>query len=85
MGFTSCGLDGNVYFYDLIIQKESGQRLSEKDFNQKSVFMTSVVNIPGKPFEMLAVGNDKKIWHSKEPKNGFETGVSLSQVCLTSN
>jgi hypothetical protein len=47
--------------------------------------MTSVVNIPGKPFEMLAVGNDKKIWHSKEPKNGFETGVSLSQVCLTSN
>lgn len=85
MGFTSCGLDGNVYFYDLIFQKESGQRLSEKDFNQKSVFLTSVVNISGKPFEMFAVGNDKKIWHSKEPKNGFETGISLSQISLTTN
>ena len=33
MGFTSCGMDGNVYFYDLIFQKETGQRLNEKDFN----------------------------------------------------
>lgn len=33
MGFTSCGQDGNVYFYDLIYQKENQQRLSEKDFN----------------------------------------------------
>jgi WD40 repeat protein len=22
-GFTSCGIDGNVYFYDLIVQKEN--------------------------------------------------------------
>jgi hypothetical protein len=29
---------------------------------------------------MFAVGNDKKIWHSKEPKNGFETGISLAQI-----
>jgi len=30
-------MDGNVYFYDLIVQKENQQRLSDKDFNQKSV------------------------------------------------
>ena len=47
--------------------------------------MTSTVNIPGKPFEMYAVGNDKKIWHSKEPKNGFDAGISLSQISLTTN
>lgn len=23
MGFTSCGQDGNVYFYDLIVQKDT--------------------------------------------------------------
>lgn len=34
--------------------------------------MTSVVNIPGKPFEVFVVGNDKKIWHTKDPKNGFD-------------
>jgi hypothetical protein len=44
-----------------------------------------VVNIPGKPFEMYAVGNDRKIWHSKDNKNGFDAGVQLSQIVLTSN
>ena len=68
MGFTSCGLDGNVYFYDLIFQKETLQRLSEKDFNQKNVLFTSVVNIPGKPFDIYAVGSDKNIWNTKDPK-----------------
>ena len=85
MGFTSCGQDGNVYFYDLIYQKEQQQRLNEKDFNQKGIILTSVVNIPGKPFEMYTVGNDKKIWWSKEPKNGFDAGVALSQIALTNN
>jgi len=33
MGFTSCALDGNVYFYDLQQQKESNQRNQDKDFN----------------------------------------------------
>lgn len=84
-GFTSCGIDGNVYFYDLIVQKENSQRLNDKDFNQKNINFTSVVNIPGKPFEMYAVGNDRKIWHSKDNKNGFDAGVQLSQIVLTSN
>ena len=85
MGFTSCGMDGNVYFYDLIYQKEQQQRLNEKDFNQKGVVLKSVVNIPGQPFEMYTVGNDKKIWYSKEPKNGFDASVALSQIALTNN
>lgn len=85
MGFTSCGLDGAVLYFDLLVQKEVQSRLTERDFNQKGVFMTSVVNIPGRPYEMYAVGNDRKIWHSKEPKNGFDAGVALSQIVLTSN
>ncbi len=78
MGFTSCGLDGNVYFYDLIYQKDFGQRLSEKDFNQKGVLLTSVVNVPGKPFEVLTVGSDKKIWYTKTPKEPIDVGIVLS-------
>lgn len=78
MGFTSCGMDGNVYFYDLIIQKDTLQRLNDKDFNQKNVQMSSVVNIPGRPYEVFVVGNDKKLWHSKDAKNGFDAGINLS-------
>mmetsp|Transcript_20483 Transcript_20483/g.19455 ORF Transcript_20483/g.19455 Transcript_20483/m.19455 type:complete len:92 (+) Transcript_20483:1506-1781(+) len=78
MGFTSCGNDGNVQFYDLIVYKDLGTRLTEKDFNQKSVHMTSLVHIPGKPFEVYVVANDKKIWHSKDNKNGYDAGVVLS-------
>jgi WD40 repeat protein len=80
MCFTSCGLDGNIFYFDLLTLKEAnnGQRVNDKDFTQKGVLFTSVVNIPGKPFEVYAVGNDRKIWHSKDPKNGFETGVSIS-------
>jgi hypothetical protein len=34
---------------------------------------------------MYAVGNDRKIWHSKDNKNGFDAGVQISQIVLTSN
>jgi hypothetical protein len=40
--------------------------------------MTSVVNIPGKPYEVFVVGNDKKIWHSKDQTNGYDAGVIIS-------
>jgi len=33
MGFTSCGMDGAVFFYDLQLQKETQTRNGEKDFN----------------------------------------------------
>ena len=47
--------------------------------------MTSVVNIPGKSFEVFVVGNDKKIWHSKDNKNGYEASSIISQICLTAS
>ncbi len=40
--------------------------------------MTCVVNIPGKIYEVYVVGNDKKIWHSKDPKQGFDAGCVIS-------
>jgi hypothetical protein len=69
----------------LIVQKETLQRLNEKDFNQRAVSFTSVVNLPGRPFESFVVGNDKKIWHSKDSKNGFDAGINISQLALTNN
>ncbi len=47
--------------------------------------MTSVVNIPGKPFEVYVVGSDKKIWYSKDNKNGHDAGAIISQICLTAS
>ena len=32
MGFTSCA-DGSVFYYNLQLQRETGQRYGEKDFN----------------------------------------------------
>jgi hypothetical protein len=48
MGFTSCGMDGFCFFYDLQLLKETANRNSEKDFSQKGVQFTGLVNIPGK-------------------------------------
>jgi hypothetical protein len=47
--------------------------------------MTSVVNIPSKPFEVYVVGGDRKIWHSKDNKNGHDAGAVISQLCLTAS
>jgi WD40 repeat protein len=55
--------------------------------------MTSVVNIPGRDFEVFAVGNDRKIWkreHGNTAQSGkamtpYDCGVTLSQIVLTSN
>lgn len=45
--------------------------------------MTSVVNIPGRPYEVFCVGSDKRIWHSKDPKLVFDAGTVISQISLT--
>jgi len=68
MGFTTCGLDGNVYFYDLYyVGQEIGERNRTKDANRREVKFTSVVNLPGKPYEFLAVGsNEKSIFTTTE-------------------
>lgn len=32
MGFTSCGMDGNLFFYDFAILRETQTRNSDRDF-----------------------------------------------------
>ena len=44
----------------------------------KGVGFTCVVNIPNKPYEVFTVGNDKKIWNSKDNKNGHDAGTVVS-------
>jgi hypothetical protein len=43
------------------------------------------MNIPGKKCEVYVVGNDKKIWHNKDSKNGHDAGADITQICLTAN
>lgn len=80
MGFASCGMDGNCYFYDLALQKDTQTRNSERDFNQKGVIFTGLTNIPGQPYNALVVGNDKHIWRTSDPDNktSCDTKVTLS-------
>lgn len=54
-------MTGNVYFYELYGSNGLGKRNNEKDFMQKEVKLTSVVNVPGRPYEMFCVGRDRKI------------------------
>ena len=66
LGFTSCGLDGNVYFYDLYQtggneKKDPGKRNDQRDFVKKEVKFTGLCNVPGRQYEMFAVGSDGKI------------------------
>jgi len=54
-------LTGNVYFYELYGSNGLGKRNNERDFMQKEVKLTSVVNVPGQPYEMYTVGSDRRI------------------------
>ena len=59
-GFASCGLDGNVYFYKLYAPEMNAPRNDrELEFVNKNVKFSSVVNlnIPGRPYQFLAVGS----------------------------
>ena len=86
MGFVSTSSGGDVYFWDLINVQEGGSyRIADKDFTQKHVQMTSVVNIPGRQHEVFCVGNDKKIWNSNQQKTPFDVTETISQVCTTHN
>lgn len=52
MGFASCGMDGNIYFFDLYTHlKEASKRNTERDFNKRDVKFTCCVNIPSKAAE----------------------------------
>jgi hypothetical protein len=85
MGFVSAGQGGDVFFWDLLNVKEGTNRNTEKDFTQKNVAMTGVVNIPGRPYEVYCVGNDGKIWNSNMQKEPYESVAIGSQVCMTHN
>jgi WD40 repeat protein len=82
MGFTSCGMDGNVFFYDLQKQKEEMTRNSEKDFTQKGVTFTGLTNIPGCEHNALVVGNDRHIWRTADSsdKTSCDAKAILTQV-----
>jgi len=66
LGFTTCANEA-VFFWDLynytIEQKpnEDKKRHPDTDFNVKMVAFNSVVNVPGRQYQVYAVGNDKKI------------------------
>lgn len=66
MGFTTCGQDGNIYFYDLYSGTDVGERNRSKDQNRLKVKFSSVVNLPGAPYEFLAVGSEKTIYTETE-------------------
>ena len=68
MGFTTCGQDGNIYFYDLYTNgPDVGDRNRTKDKTVRDVKFSSVVNLPGHPYEFLAVGSEKTIYTEMEP------------------
>ena len=70
----------------MIHHKDSGSRLTDKDFGLKATKLTSVVNIGGRICEGFAAGSDRKIWHTKDMKNpAVDAGAVISQICLTSN
>ena len=66
MGFTSCGQDGAIYFYDLYSVKEIGERNKQHEKKRHGVEFSSVVNLPNHPYNFLAVGNEKTIYTETE-------------------
>ena len=50
MGFTTCGQDGNIYFYDLYTSQDIGERNRDNEYNRREVKFSSVVNLPGREY-----------------------------------
>ena len=59
MGFASCGDDGYIYFIDLYTGRTGEKRNMQHSHSEKNVRYLSVANIPGKRYEVLAVGTDR--------------------------
>ena len=66
MGFTTCGQDGNIYFYDLYNSTDIGSRNNAKDYTRTKVKFSCVVNLPNRPYEFIAVGSEKLIYTETE-------------------
>jgi hypothetical protein len=56
------------------------QRNSDKDITKKGVGLSSVVNVPGKPYEVLAVGNDRMITSNAPTKKGQKDSTEIPSV-----
>ena len=88
MGFASCGLDGAIYFYDLYAyDRDAGKRNPDKDFSKRETKFTSLVNAPGKQYEVYAVGDDGAIttnFTSKKSNraNVDALGYTISQLAI---
>ena len=84
LGFTTCCLGGNIYFYDLYAYQKNlkviGTRNSDKDITKKGVGLSSVVNFPGKQYEFLAVGNDRMITSNAPTKKGQKDSTEIPSV-----
>ena len=68
LGFTSCGSDGSIYFYDNIhaIGEKNGSRNTQKDQSRRDVKFSCVANLPSKPYQFIAVGNERTIYTESE-------------------
>jgi WD40 repeat protein len=86
LGFTTCCSGGNIYFYDLNqyakMIKEPGKRNNEKDYNKKDIKFNCVVNVPGKPYEILAVSNDRTITSNAPLKKGQKEMAPNELSCM---
>jgi hypothetical protein len=47
-GFSSCGMDGNAFHFDLAFWKTDQKRSEELGINAKGVVFTGLCNIPGR-------------------------------------
>lgn len=82
----------DLFSYKNKAKKEAtGQRITDKDINKKEVKFTSVVNVPGRPYEVVAVGSDKAFTSNAPIKKGQkelypeELPLVLSQIQITPN
>lgn len=66
LGFASTGIDGNIYIYNLYSSpaKEQGKRDENLDYLEKENKFACLSTIPGSPYEVIAVGSDRKIHHN---------------------
>ena len=83
MGFSTCGKDGNIYFYDLNNYKLDMQqkRNQEKDVFSKGKSYSSLALMPGKQYEAYAVGSDTSITSTARTDTvGLERCLSSLQI-----
>ena len=82
LGFSTCCLNGNIYFYALYQYDKNikpGQRI-DNDCNKKDVKFTSVANVPGRQYEVLAAGSDHMITSNIDKKGKFNPSVAVQQL-----